>query len=66
MQVDILFRNAVVIDGTGAARRHADVAVTDDRITAIGDLSEWRGGVTHDCTGLVLAPRLYRPACAPR
>ncbi len=61
MQADILFRNAVLIDGTGAPRQRADVAVTDDRIVAIGDLSAWRGGVAHDCTGLVLAPGFIDP-----
>jgi len=61
MQADILFRNADVIDGTGAARSKADVAVTDDRIVAVGDLSQWRGGVEHDCTGLVLAPGFIDP-----
>ena len=61
MQADILFRNAAVIDGTGAPRRHADVAVRDDRIAAVGDLSGWRGGVEHDCAGLVLAPGFIDP-----
>jgi len=61
MLADILFRNADVIDGTGAARLRADVAVTDDRIVAVGDLAGWRGGVEHDCTGLVLAPGFIDP-----
>lgn len=61
MQTDILFRNAAVIDGSGAPRRRADVAVRDDRIAAVGDLAAWRGGVEHDCTGLVLAPGFIDP-----
>lgn len=61
MQADILFRNAAVIDGTGAPRRPADVAVRDDRIAAVGDLAGWRGGVEHDCAGLVLAPGFIDP-----
>src|SRR5487761_2318053 len=36
---DLIFRAATVIDGTGAARLTADVAVTGDRIAAMGDLS---------------------------
>lgn len=53
---DILFAGGDVIDGTGAARVHADVAVTGDRITAIGDLSEFRAGRKVDATGRVIAP----------
>ena len=34
--VDLLLRNGALIDGTGAAGRPADVAVTGDRITAVG------------------------------
>lgn len=61
MQADILFRNAALIDGTGAPRRTADLAVRDDRIAAVGALGAWRGGVEHDCTGLVLAPGFIDP-----
>ena len=61
MQADILFRNADVIDGTGATRQRLDVAVIDDRIAAMGDLPDWRSGVEHDCAGLVLAPGFIDP-----
>ncbi|MCC5992000.1 MAG: D-aminoacylase [Rhodobacteraceae bacterium] len=61
MQADILFRNAEVIDGTGATRQRLDVAVIEDRIAAMGDLPDWRGGVEHECTGLVLAPGFIDP-----
>lgn len=61
MQVDILFRNADVIDGSGAARRRADVAVIEDRIVAVGDLAGWRGGVEHECSSLALAPGFIDP-----
>lgn len=61
MQADILFRNADVIDGTGAPRQRLDVAVINDRIAAMGDLPDWRGGVEHDCAGLVLAPGFIDP-----
>ena len=39
-QYDVLFTGGTVIDGTGAARQRADVAVSGDRIAAVGD---WRG-----------------------
>lgn len=58
---DILFSNVTLIDGTGAPRVLADVAVKDDRISAIGNYAN--GGLPHvtaekiiDAEGLVLAP----------
>ena len=53
---DILFAGGDVINGTGATRVRADVAVTGDRITAIGDLGEMRAGRRVDATGRVVAP----------
>ena len=53
---DVLFRNATVIDGSGAPRREADVAVRGERIAALGRLDGWRGGTEIDASGRVLAP----------
>lgn len=53
---DIAFRNATIIDGTGAARFAGDVAVKDDRIAAVGDLGGIAAGREVDCAGAVLAP----------
>ena len=36
MPTDLLITDAVVVDGTGAAGRPADVAITGDRIVALG------------------------------
>ena len=36
---DVLFTGGTVIDGTGAPRQRADVAVAGDRIAAVGDLA---------------------------
>lgn len=61
MRADLLFRNATLIDGTGAPRMRGDLAVRDDRIVEIGDLGPWRGGTEIDCAGHVLAPGFIDP-----
>jgi N-acyl-D-amino-acid deacylase len=53
---DVLFRNATVIDGSGAPRREADVAVRGERISALGRLEGWRAETEIDASGRVLAP----------
>jgi N-acyl-D-amino-acid deacylase len=54
-QYDLVIRHGDVIDGTGVAARRADVAITGDKIVAIGDLPG--GGRTEiDATGRVVAP----------
>ena len=52
--VDILFRDATVVDGTGAPGYRADVGVRAGRITEIGPGQS--GGRVVDAAGLVLAP----------
>jgi N-acyl-D-amino-acid deacylase len=53
---DVLLRNAIVIDGSGAPRREADVAVRGERIASFGRLEGWRAGREIDSSGRVLAP----------
>ncbi len=53
---DLLLAGGTVVDGTGAPRRSADVAVAGDRIAAIGDLSGRTARRTVDARGLVVAP----------
>ena len=57
-QVDVLIRGGTLVDGTGAARRRADVGVTGDRITFVGDAAGSRvtAAKTIDATNLVVPP----------
>ena len=52
---DLLITNGTVVDGTGADRRIADIAITDGRIVAIGtDLGEAHEII--DAQGLLVTP----------
>ena len=53
---DLLIRGGEVIDGTGAAARRADVAVTGGRIVEIGDCSGRESLKLVDASGQVVAP----------
>ncbi len=53
---DLILRAGQVIDGSGAPRRAADVAVAGDRIVAVGDLGSMTADAEVDCTGLVVTP----------
>ncbi len=63
VRVDILIRNGAVIDGTGSPARKADVGITGDRITFLGDARTARLAIarTIDATGLVVAPGFIDP-----
>ena len=52
---DVVIRGGTVIDGTGAAGMRADVALSGDRIAAVGDIPD-KGGVELDATGHAVAP----------
>ena len=53
---ELVIRGGTVIDGTGAPRRRADVAVRDGRIVAVGDVGPAGGTRTLDATGRVVSP----------
>ncbi len=55
MAVDCIIRGGSVIDGTGAPRRQADVAISDGRIVEIGCI-DTSAKETIDASGLVVAP----------
>jgi N-acyl-D-amino-acid deacylase len=56
LDYDLLLVGGTVVDGTGAPRRAADVAVNGDRIAAIGDLAGRTARRTVNVSGLVVAP----------
>ena len=56
MKADIIIQGGLVIDGTGAARRVANVAVTSNRITGVGPLAEWEADHKIDASGKVVSP----------
>ena len=61
---DLVFRGGLLVDGTGAPARPADVGVLGDRILAVGDLSVVDvGGVESviELDGRVIAPGFVDP-----
>ena len=56
MSADLLIRNALVVDGSGAAPQRADVAVRQGRIAAIGARLDLAAAQTVDADGLALMP----------
>jgi dihydroorotase/N-acyl-D-amino-acid deacylase len=55
-QFDVLIKNGRIVDGSGRAAYVADVAIKDDRIVQIGNLSKATATRTIDAQGLVVAP----------
>ena len=53
--LDLLIRDAQIVDGTGAPARHGDVGVSDGRIVAVGETSDL-AAKTVDAQGQTLAP----------
>src|SRR5256886_6312866 len=56
LMLDLKIEGATVIDGTGASGSRVDVGVSDETITAVGDLSRERAGTTLSASGRVLPP----------
>jgi N-acyl-D-amino-acid deacylase len=55
-EYDLILRGGDLYDGSGGDPRTADIAVRDDTIAAIGDLSKARGRAEIDVRGLAVAP----------
>ena len=53
---DLIFSGGRVVDGTGAPWLRADVGISGDRVTAVGNLSQAVAKRRIDATNLVVAP----------
>ena len=63
MSYDVIIRGGTVVDGTGAAPRTADVAISDGVIAEVGRVSG-PARRTIDADGLWLSPCYKRPSVA--
>ena len=53
---DIIIKNGTIVDGSGSPRVKADLGIKQEKIEAIGDLSNAQGSSIVDATGLVVSP----------
>jgi N-acyl-D-amino-acid deacylase len=53
---DWILRGGEVVDGRGGPRRRADVAITDDRVAAVGVVARTAGAREIDVAGKIVAP----------
>jgi N-acyl-D-amino-acid deacylase len=56
MDFDLILKNGLLLDGTGAAGVIGSVGVENGRIAAVGNLGTAQAASTIDCTGKVIAP----------
>ena len=64
MPFDLLLRGGLLVDGTGSPPRPADVAITGDRVVAVGDLAavgDADVATVIDAGGHVVAPGFVDP-----
>jgi N-acyl-D-amino-acid deacylase len=55
-RADLVIRGARLIDGSGGPSVQGDIAVTDDRIAALGDLGRIKGAVEIEAGRRAVAP----------
>lgn len=53
-----LFKNGIIIDGTGEGQRLGDVLIDEDRIIAVGGVIDAAADETIDISGCIIAPGL--------
>jgi N-acyl-D-amino-acid deacylase len=56
---DILIRNGTIYDGTGAPPYSADIAISGDRLSAIGQLDDYTAKLVIDASGLAVSPGFF-------
>jgi N-acyl-D-amino-acid deacylase len=56
MNCDLKLSGGLVVDGTGSPAYRADVAISDGRIRAVGDLAAFGARETVDCSGRIVTP----------
>jgi len=61
--VDTLFKDVTILDGTGELRRPGSVAIDRDRIVEVGDCSEIKAAQVVDGERLALAPGFIDAHC---
>ena len=61
--MDLIIKNGTVADGTGAPRFAADIGITDNRISHIGQLTEsdHHGAKVIDAAGKIVSPGFIDP-----
>jgi N-acyl-D-aspartate/D-glutamate deacylase len=60
MTYDLLIKNSTLVDGTGAPKRHADVAIKNGRIVEIGKIKD-SATDTIDAEGQIVCPGFVDP-----
>ncbi len=53
---DVILKNGTVYDGTGGKPRRADIAISGDKIVAVGNLKNAQGKTIVDAAGFAIAP----------
>jgi N-acyl-D-amino-acid deacylase len=56
LRCDTILRDATIFDGSGGPRRAGDVAISGDRIAAVGDLGGWSADREVIAAGRAVAP----------
>jgi len=56
MELDVIIKNGIVVDGTGIPSKQSDVGIAGDRIAKIGELSKVQAKNVINADGLIVAP----------